>query len=73
MKWSAVGWAMRALVCAVVSIRVFVGADAFAQEAAPADSDLPAKKQMLEGMVEDRATTNDASAGSKSQRSRSEL
>jgi hypothetical protein len=63
MKWSDVGWSKRTLAISVASAWVLLDATAFAQEKAPAGSDIPTEKQMLEGILDERSQTNDTSAG----------
>jgi len=55
---------MRALACAVGTNLLFAGTGALAQEEAPVEveSDIPAKKQMLDDMLDERSEGNDESA-----------
>ena len=62
MGWSAVGWSKLVVASATGVVWILAAPIAFAQEEPPAGSDIPAKKQELEGMFQTRAQGNDESA-----------
>jgi septal ring factor EnvC (AmiA/AmiB activator) len=62
MSCFAVGWSRLALAGALAVVWIAAVPIAVAQESPPAGSDIPAKKQELEGMLQTRAQGNDESA-----------
>jgi hypothetical protein len=60
MRWSAVGWSK--LAGAIGAVWILSGATAVAQESPSAETDVPAMKQALGGMFDDRVEENDDSA-----------